>query len=241
MDAIDQAPDGGIPDAGKPHSARVWNYLLGGEDNTPADRAAGRAVLEHFPDFAAVARHQRLFLRRAVRFLAEEAGLRQFLDIGTGLPTADNTHQVAQRAAPDSRIVYVDHDPLVLRHAERLLTSTPEGSCAYLDADVRDPEGILARAAETLDLTRPVGLMLFGVMGQIPDEDDPWSLVRTLTEALPAGSHLALTDGTDTGDALNEAVAAYNSRSVHTYHLRSPERIAAFFDGFDLLPPGLVR
>ncbi|MGW0686833.1 SAM-dependent methyltransferase [Streptomyces sp. NPDC002754] len=225
----------------RPHSARVWNYLLGGKDNYPVDSEVGEAILATFPEFAAVARMQRQFLVRAVRYLAGEAGVRQFLDIGTGLPTADNTHEVAQRIAPDSRIVYVDNDPLVLTHARALLTSTPEGTCAYLDADVRDPERILAQARETLDFDRPIGLTLLSIIGQLSDEDRPAEVVSALLDALPPGSYLALTDGTNTNDALNTAVAGYNQQSVHTYHLRSPERIAAFFDGLDLVEPGVVH
>ncbi|MFJ9127990.1 SAM-dependent methyltransferase [Streptomyces sp. NPDC102340] len=225
----------------RPHSARVWNYLLGGKDNYPVDSEVGEAILATFPEFATVARLQRQFLVRAVRYLAGEAGIRQFLDIGTGLPTADNTHEVAQRIAPDSRIVYVDNDPLVLTHARALLTSTPEGACAYLDADVRDPERILTQARETLDFDRPIGLTLLSIMGQLSDEDHPAEVVSTLLDALPPGSYLALTDGTNNNDALNTAVAGYNQQSVHTYHLRSPERIAAFFDGLDLVEPGVVN
>ncbi|MFJ8932248.1 SAM-dependent methyltransferase [Streptomyces sp. NPDC102364] len=225
----------------RPHSARVWNYLLGGKDNYPVDSEVGEAILATFPEFATVARLQRQFLVRAVRYLAGEAGIRQFLDIGTGLPTADNTHEVAQRIAPDSRIVYVDNDPLVLTHARALLTSTTEGACAYLDADVRDPERILAQARETLDFDRPIGLTLLSIMGQLSDEDHPAEVVATLLDALPPGSYLALTDGTNNNDALNTAVAGYNQQSVHTYHLRSPERIAAFFDGLDLVEPGVAN
>ncbi|MET9773651.1 SAM-dependent methyltransferase [Streptomyces sp. NPDC006367] len=224
----------------RPHSARVWNYLLGGKDNYPVDSQAGDVILSTFPEFAAVARLQRKFLARAVRFLAGEAGIRQFLDIGTGLPTADNTHELAQRIAPESRIVYVDNDPLVLTHAQALLTSSAEGACAYIDADVRDPGRILAEAARTLDLDRPVALTMLGIMGQIPDADRPAELVSTLMSALPPGSHLALSDGIDTNEALNAAVGAYNRQSANTYHLRSPERIAAFFDGLDLVEPGVV-
>ncbi|MFF2652542.1 SAM-dependent methyltransferase [Streptomyces sp. NPDC058045] len=224
----------------RPHSARVWNYILGGKDHYAPDRQAGDLILRAFPEFAAVARTQRRFLARAVRFLTEEAGVRQFLDIGTGLPTADNTHEIAQRAAPDSRIVYVDHDPLVLAHARALLTSTPEGSCDYLEADVRDPRTILAGAARTLDLDRPVGLVLLGIMGQLPDSDNPWGLVDELVEALPPGSHLVLSDGIDTSETLNAAVRAYNEQSADSYHLRPAERIEAFFHGLHLVAPGVV-
>ncbi|MFI2780336.1 SAM-dependent methyltransferase [Streptomyces sp. ALB3] len=224
-----------------PHSARVWNYLLGGKDNYPADAEAGELILETFPDIARIARDQRAFLARAVRFLTGEAGIRQFLDIGTGLPTANNTHEVAQWRAPESRVVYVDNDPLVLTHARALLTSTPEGACAYVDADVRDTDRILQEAARTLDLQRPVGLTLLGIMGQLPDDEDPWDLVARLVAALPAGSYLALADGTDTDDTLTRAIEAYNAHSASSYHLRSPDRVAAFFDGLELVRPGVVR
>ncbi|MFJ8752530.1 SAM-dependent methyltransferase [Streptomyces sp. NPDC102441] len=224
-----------------PHSARVWNYLLGGKDNYPADAEAGEMILRTFPDIAGVARDQRAFLVRAVRFLAGEAGIRQFLDIGTGLPTADNTHEVAQRTAPEARIVYADNDPLVLTHARALLTSTPEGACAYVDADVRDTGRIIEEAARTLDLSRPVGLTLLGIMGQLPDDEDPWGLVTRLIEVLEPGSYLALADGTDTSDTMNRAIEAYNTHSANSYHLRAPDRIAAFFDGLELVEPGVVR
>ncbi|MFI1753303.1 SAM-dependent methyltransferase [Streptomyces sp. NPDC020571] len=224
----------------RPHSARVWNYLLAGKDNYPVDQEAGEVILTTFPEFAAVARLQRRFLARAVRFLAGEAGIRQFLDIGAGLPTADNTHELAQRIAPESRIVYVDNDPLVLTHAQALLTSSPEGACAYVDADVRDPERILAEAARTLDLSRPVALTALGIMGQISDAERPAELLGTLLSALPPGSHLALSDGTNGNAALNRAVEVYNGQSANTYRLRSPQEIAAFFAGLDLVEPGVV-
>ncbi len=227
--------------ADRPHSARVWNHLLGGRDNYAADREAGDMILQTFPGIARVARIQRYFLARAVRFLAGEAGIRQFLDIGTGLPTVDNTHEVAQRIAPESRIVYVDNDPLVLVHAEALLTSAPEGACSYIEADVRDPDRILAEAAKTLDFDRPVALTMLGIMGQLPDSDDPASIVRRLLDALPSGSYLALSDGTDTDVALNEAIAVYNANSASSYHLRSLEQIARFFDGLELVEPGVVE
>ncbi|MFF3716437.1 SAM-dependent methyltransferase [Streptomyces prasinus] len=224
----------------RPHSARFWNYLLGGKDNHPVDSEAGEVILKTFPEFAAVARLQRRFLARAVRFLADTAGVRQFLDIGTGLPTADNTHELAQRIAPESRIVYVDNDPLVLVHAQALLTSSTEGACAYVDADVRAPEHILAEAAKTLDLSRPVALTMLGIMGQISDAERPAGLVSTLMSALPPGSYLALSDGTNTNEALNTAVGVYNGQSANTYHLRSPQEIASFFAGLELVEPGVV-
>ncbi|MGW3307510.1 SAM-dependent methyltransferase [Streptomyces sp. NPDC001073] len=224
----------------RPHSARVWNFLLGGKDNYAADREAGETIVQMFPDIALLARLQRRFLVRAVRYLTEEAGIRQFLDIGTGLPTVDNTHEVAQRIAPESRIVYVDNDPLVLVHAQALLTSTPEGACAYLEADVRDPERILEVAAKTLDFSRPIALTMLGILGQIPDSDEPEAVVSRFLEALPPGSYLALSDGTDTNAALNQAISVYNANSASSYHLRGPERIEAFFTGLEVIEPGIV-
>ena len=223
-----------------PHSARIWNYWLGGKDNYPVDRAAGEAFCQIFPGMVEVARSVRHFLARAVRHLAGEEGIRQFLDIGTGLPTVDNTHEIAQRVAPESRIVYVDNDPLVLAHARALLTSTPEGATAYIDADVHDPNTILEAAARTLDLDRPVGLMLLGIMAHIGDEEEAHAILRRLLDALPPGSHLVLSDGTDTDKARVEAHRRYNSGDAVPYVLRSPEQIAGFFTGLELLEPGVV-
>jgi hypothetical protein len=223
-----------------PHSARVWNYWLGGKDNYAVDRAAGDQYQELFPQIVDAARAGRYFLARAVRFLAGEAGVRQFLDIGTGLPTVDNTHEIAQRVAPDSRIVYVDNDPLVLAHARALLTSTPEGTTDYIDADLHDPATILSSAARTLDFSQPVGLFLIGVLGHVPDDDEARSIMRRLLDALPSGSYLALADSINVGDAHREAARRYSEGGPVAYHLRSPEQIAGFFDGLDLVEPGLV-
>ena len=200
-------------DTSTAHSARVWNYLLGGKDNFAADREVGDMILQMFPGIAHIARLQRRFLGRAVRYLAGEAGIRQFLDVGTGLPTVDNTHEVAQRVAPECRIVYVDNDPLVLVHARALLTSAPGGMTSYIEADVRDTEEILGEAARTLDFSQPIALMMLGIMGQLPDSAEPRSIVTTLLDALPPGSYLALSDGTDTSPALNQAIAAYNQNN----------------------------
>ncbi len=224
-----------------PHSARIWNYWLGGKDNFPVDREAGDQYKKVFPGIVDIARTDRQFLGRAVRYLAGEAGVRQFLDIGTGLPTADNTHEVAQRVAPESHIVYVDNDPLVLGHARALLTSMPEGATHYIDADMRDPDAILDRATELLDFSRPIALMLIGVLGHVTDDDEAQAIVRRLMDALPSGSYLALNDGTDGDEAFNEAQRAYNESGAVPYKLRSPEQIARFFEGLELVEPGVVR
>jgi O-methyltransferase involved in polyketide biosynthesis len=223
-----------------PHSARVWNYWLGGKDNYPVDRAAGDQFQEVFPEIVDTARESRRFLSRAVRYLAGEAGVRQFLDIGTGLPSADNTHEVAQRVAPASRIVYVDNDPVVLAHARALLTSSPQGVTRYVDADLRDPDRILEAAAKTLDFGQPVALMLLGILGHVTDDDEARSIVRRLLEAVPSGSYLALYDGNDTNPAGVAAQETYNQSGALPYRLRSPEQLARFFDGLELVEPGVV-
>ncbi|TDD33752.1 SAM-dependent methyltransferase [Actinomadura sp. KC06] len=224
-----------------PHSARVWNYLLGGKDNYPVDQMAGDRVCEIFPGMVDLTRHSRYMLARVVRYLADEAGIRQFLDIGTGLPTVDNTHEVAQRIAPESRVVYVDNDPLVLVHAQALLRSTREGATDYIQADVREPEAILAQASKTLDFSRPVGLMLMGILGLVGDYDEARSIVDRLMAALPSGSHLAVYDGTDTDPAYLEAIGRYNASSgAVPYAPRSVEQIARYLDGLEVLEPGVV-
>jgi O-methyltransferase involved in polyketide biosynthesis len=229
-------------DASVPHSARVWNYWLGGKDYFPVDQQAGDQFREVFPEIVDAARTSRQFLVRAVRYLAGDAGIRQFLDIGTGLPTADNTHEVAQRVAPEARVVYVDNDPLVLVHARALLTSTPQGVTEYVDADLGEPDTILAAAAKTLDFSKPVALMLLGILGHVGDYDQARSIVRRLLAALPSGSYLALNDGTNVvNEALvDEAQRAYNESGAVPYHPRSPEQIAGFFEGLELLEPGVV-
>jgi hypothetical protein len=228
-------------DTTRPHSARVWNYLLGGRDCYPVDRQAGKKILEVFPGMVDIARQSRYMLVRTVRFLAGEAGIRQFLDIGTGLPTVDNTHEVAQRLAPESRVVYVDNDPLVLVHAQALLTSSPGGVTDYIEADVRDPDTILRAAAKTLDFSQPTALMLMGIMGLVGDDDQARSIVDRLLAALPSGSYLALYDGTDTDPAYVEAITRYNARTgAIPYTPRSPQEIARYFDGLEVLEPGIV-
>ncbi|WP_242909287.1 SAM-dependent methyltransferase [Actinomadura terrae] len=228
-------------DTSVPHSARVWNFLLGGTDNYPVDRQAGERVFAAFPGMVAMAQQSRQMLRRVVRYLAGEVGIAQFLDIGTGLPTMDNTHEVAQRALPAARIVYVDNDPLVLDHAKALLTSTPEGATAYIEADVRDPGTVLAEASRTLDYDRPVALMLMGILGLVPDFDQARTIVATLMDALPSGSFLAVYDGTDQDPDYTAAIRAYNAGSgAIPYTPRTPEQIARFFDGLELVEPGVV-
>ncbi|MEW2529180.1 SAM-dependent methyltransferase [Streptomyces sp. NPDC047071] len=224
-----------------PHSARIWNYWLGGKDCYEVDRQVGDQICAANPGIIEIARAQRLFLVRAVSHLVEEAGVRQFLDVGTGLPTADNTHEVAQRLAPDARIVYVDHDPIVLTHAEALLTSTPQGATGYIDADLRDPDAILEQAAETLDFTRPVALMLLGITAHITD-DSVYAIVGRLVDALPSGSYLVLCDDTEVLDPerMREMIEQWNEASDNPRVNRSPEQLARFFEGLDLLEPGLV-
>ncbi|ARQ72093.1 SAM-dependent methyltransferase [Streptomyces marincola] len=227
-------------DTSVPHSARIWNYWLGGTDNYEVDRMAGDQYREAFPGIVDIAQASRAFLARSVRTLVLQGGVRQFLDVGTGLPTADNTHQIAQRVAPESRVVYVDNDPLVLMHAHALLTSTPEGATDYREADLRDPAAILAAAAATLDLSRPVGLVLSGILGHVPRHERAKEIVRRLMEGLPSGSYLSLNEGTDTDETYVRAQAAYNASGAVPYHLRPVERIAEYFDGLDLLEPGVV-
>ena len=225
-----------------PHSARIWNYWLGGKDNYAVDRAAGDQFLATFPDIAVIARATRAFMGRAVRYLAGEAGIRQFLDIGTGLPTFNSTHEIAQSVAPESRIVYVDNDPVVLTHATALLTGNAEGATDYLDADLRDPDKILAGAAKTLDFTRPAAVLLLGIMGHITDDGHAQSIVARLMDAVPSGSYLVLSDGTNVvhGEAGQVAQDDYNESGAEPYCLRSPAQLARFFAGLHLVEPGLV-
>src|SRR5499427_8557465 len=225
-----------------PHSARIWNYWLGGKDNYAVDREAGDQYVKTYPGIVDIARAGRAFIARAVRYMALEEGIRQFLDVGTGLPTADNTHEIAQRAAPESRIVYVDNDPLVLAHARALLTSTPEGATDYIDADAREPDAILARAAATLDLDKPIALMLIGVLGHIDDDDEAQSIAQRLMAGLSSGSFLALYDGVDTLSAeFDEAQQEYDDTGAIPYKLRFADQVRAFFDGLEFVEPGLVR
>ncbi|MEU2656265.1 SAM-dependent methyltransferase [Streptomyces sp. NPDC007325] len=225
------------------HNARVWNYWLGGKDNYPVDRAVGDQVTAFHPSIGEVARADRAFLGRVVTGLATD-GIRQFLDVGTGLPTADNTHEVAQRVAPDARIVYVDNDPIVLTHARALLTSSPEGVTAYVDADAHDPEKIVAAAGEVLDLTRPVAVLMLGILNFVLDTDEARSIVRTLMAAVPSGSHLVLThptyDAELGGEGNREAMAFWNENATPPITARTREEFTSFFDGLELLAPGVV-
>lgn len=224
-----------------PHSARVWNYWLGGKDHFAADRELGDKVTQFFPDIVEIARTSRQFLVRAVTFLAGEKGIRQFLDIGTGLPTANNTHEVAQRIAPQSRVVYVDNDPLVLVHARALLTSSPDGATDYIDADVHDPENILAAATKTLDFSQPVALVMLGILGNVVDYDEARSIVRRLVDAVPSGSYLVLNDGTNViNKAARDEATRMSIEAGSPYIARSPEQIAGYFEGLELVEPGVV-
>jgi hypothetical protein len=227
-----------------PHQARMYDYLLGGKDNYAADRAAAEAALKIYPDLAFTAQANRAFLGRAVRYLAAVAGIRQFLDIGTGIPTAGNTHEVAQAIAPESRVVYVDYDPIVLAHARALLTSSAAGATAYIDADLRDTGAILAQAGQLLDVTRPVAVTLIAILHALPDSDDPYRIVDQLVDAVPPGSYLALSHaGLDLLDPqTREGVdSIVKGNSQQQYQLRSHEQVSRFFDGMDLVEPGLVR
>jgi len=225
-----------------PHSARIWNHWLGGKDNYQVDRDAGEQYRQTFPGVVDVARASRGFLTRTVRYLAGPAGIRQFLDIGTGLPTVDNTHEVAQRVAPECRIVYVDNDPMVSVHARALLVGNPAGATAYLDADLREPDAILTQAKNTLDLHQPVGLVLSGIMGHVPDTGQAYAIVAHLMEALAPGSYLSLNDGTSVvaGEAVEKAQQGYDDTGAVPYTQRTPEEIAGFFDGLEPVPPGVV-
>ena len=223
-----------------PQTARIWNYLLGGKDNFAADREVGDQIIQNLPQLAENAKLSRAYLARAVRHLAGEAGIRQFLDIGTGLPTADNTHEVAQSVVPEARIVYVDNDPLVLAHARALLTTSAAGATAYIDADIRDSKTILTEAAKTLDLTQPVALFLMGILGHVESDDEARGIIRSFVDELPSGSYVAMYDGSDTSPDNTEAVRIWNISANPKYHLRTPERFASLFEGLEIVEPGIV-
>ncbi|MCT2594814.1 SAM-dependent methyltransferase [Streptomyces sp. N2-109] len=227
-------------DTSIPHSARVWNYWLGGKDNFPADHAAGDAYAAKYPLIQTFARESRDFLRRTVSYLAREAGVRQFLDLGAGLPTVDNTHEVVQRIAPDCRVVYVDHDPLVLLHVHALGISTADGAVDYLEADMRNTDLILEGAAKTLDMTRPVAVVISDVLGHIVDWDEALSLVHRLMDRLPSGSYLSLSHSTASDEEHRAVQEEYNNSGAIPYIFREPEQTIAFFDGLELVEPGMV-
>lgn len=225
-----------------PHSARFWNYLLGGKDNYAVDRELAEQILAVIPSFRDTVRAERRFLARAVRYLAGSAGIRQFLDIGTGLPTVNNTHEVAQATAPESRIVYVDNDPIIMVHARALLTSTPQGKTDYVQADLREPDTILQEASRTLDFTQPVGLMLLGILNFITDADEAHTIVGRLMDAMSPGSYLVISHPTAevNGDAIKETMRLWNKRGAAPIVARSHQEIMRFFDGRELVEPGVV-
>jgi S-adenosyl methyltransferase len=225
------------------HIARVYDYWLGGKDNFAPDRAAAEAAMREDPNVVEGVRGNRAFLARAVRYLVGPAGIRQFLDIGTGIPAADNTHEVAQDLAPGSRVVYVDNDPIVLAHARALLTSATEGATAYLDQDLRNVPELVAAAAATLDFSQPVAVMLIGILHCIPDEDDPAGIIGRLMDAVPAGSYLAISHpANDLNDpGVRRLASRLNELMPVKLRFRSRAEVAVFFDGLDLVEPGLVR
>ena len=231
-----------------PHASRIYDYLLGGTDHFPVDReAVERSAVAYpggLPSLRKQVRANRDFLVRAVTYLVEEAGIRQFLDIGTGVPNRDNVHAVAQALAPDARIVYVDNDPTVLAHARTLLTSTPDGATAYIDGDLRHPDKIVREARETLDFDQPIAVMLVAVLHFIENEDRPGHIVRRLLDAVPSGSHLAVSHLTADIAEHTEEITGYvrrlNEVSRETFVLRSHADITPFFGGLDLVDPGLV-
>jgi hypothetical protein len=225
------------------HIARVYDYWLGGKDNFAADREAAEQAIQVNPDIVRTARANRAFLARAVKYLTAEAGIRQFLDIGTGIPTNNNTHEVAQSIAPESRVVYVDHDPIVLSHARALLSSTPEGETAYIDADLREPTKILREARQTLDFTRPVAIMLIAILHFIGPEDDPYRVVRQLVDAVPSGSYLVISHPASDIDAgvMVSMASRLNKLMAQKGTARTRDQVGAFFAGLDLVEPGLVR
>jgi O-methyltransferase involved in polyketide biosynthesis len=224
------------------HPARIYNYWLGGTDNFEADRVAGEETIAAYPGIRMSARANRAFLARAVRHLTGE-GVRQFLDIGTGLPTANNTHEIAQSIAPDSKIVYVDNDPLVLAHARTLLHGTPEGTTAYLQADLRNPDAILAEAARTIDFSQPVGIMLLAVVHFLSDADDPRSVIARLTAAVPPGSFLVLSHAASdlSPEQAANMIDKFNARTPERATLRTHDEVTGLFDGLEILSPGVVR
>jgi hypothetical protein len=229
-------------DTAQPHPARVYDYLLGGKDNFAADREFGERMVAAYPQARDAAWQNRAFMRRVVAWIAREGRVRQFLDVGTGLPTSPNLHEVVQQITPQSRVVYVDNDPLVLTHARALLTSSPEGATAYVDADIRDPEKILTSAAEVLDFSQPVAVTAIALLHYVPDSDDPYGSVARLMTALPSGSYLALSHGTHdplTPDRRTRMEKLWAASPVPS-QVRSRPQVERFFDGLHLIDPGVV-
>ena len=226
-----------------PHIARVYNYWLGGKDNFAADREMGERTIAAYPALPLSARANRAFLVRVVEFLADEVGIRQFLDIGTGLPTANNTHEVAQRVAPECRIVYVDNDPIVLSHAQALLTSSREGACAYIDADLHDPGTILDSAAETLDFGKPIAVMFLASIHFVGDLNEASAIVKRVMDACAPGSYLAISHPAIdiAAEQVAEMVRRLNETTLQKTNLRDRASVARLFEGYDLVEPGVVR
>jgi hypothetical protein len=222
-----------------PQTARIWNYWLGGKDNFAVDRQVGDQIRAAFPQIVDNARASRAFLVRSVGYVTGEAGIRQFLDVGTGLPTADNTHEVAQRVAPEAKIVYVDNDPLVLSHARALLTSSPQGVTQYVDADGRDSATVLAAARRTLDFDQPIALINSGILGHITDDDQALTMVRDYVGALPSGSYFIALDGSHSIEH-GEAEKIWNEQANPPYVLRSHAAFGQFFEGLELVDPGIT-
>jgi SAM-dependent methyltransferase len=245
-EAADAEPEG-VPreiDVTKPHPARMYDYFLGGKDNFAADRAIATQVLDSWGSVRTAVRENRAFLGRAVKYLAGEAGISQFLDLGTGLPSANNVHEVAQAINPEARVVYADNDPIVLAHARALLASGPRGITAYLDADVRNPETILANPVvrDTLDFGMPIALMLVAVLHFLPDEDDPRQIVQTLVDALPPGSYLVASHATaeHNPEGLSGAGRAYSQGGMRGAIRSSDEFGELAFGALELVDPGVV-
>jgi hypothetical protein len=226
-----------------PHSARIYDYWLGGKDNFAVDRAVGDAIIEAIPGMRYMAGENRKFVHRAARDLVEWEGIRQFVDIGTGIPTRPNLHEIAQRIAPETRVVYVDNDPIVLVHARALMISSPEGRSEYIAADIRRPKTILSDKilGDTLDLTKPVGLTMIAILMLLADEDDPWSTVAELRDAMPSGSCIAITHPTADFNAaeMDKAVAAATGAGM-TLVARDKDAVQRFFGDWEMLEPGLV-
>jgi len=242
-DDIDSASRATYFDTNKAHMARVYDYWLGGKDHFAADRAAGDAVIQAYPGVITTVRANRALLVRMVRYLAGEAGIAQFLDIGTGIPSANNTPEMEQSVTPNARVVYTDNDPVVLAHSRALLTSGPAGVTTYLDADLRNPGPILEQAADTLDFSRPLAVMLMGVMHLVGDADDPAGIVASLKRAMPPGSYLALSHPASDIDAAAQGKLAegLNQTMAEKVTMRDRAQVARFFDGLELVEPGLVR